>query len=114
MRPPERARRSYKRKPAYPKAGTGEDFPNKRPGTKVGESQSGAKIMQPTRGTQRRRMGEPEAREFYKAPLYRGQPLRGRAEPWRHGRPHGRPYPKSWPFSAGVRGKATRENPWPL
>ena len=44
-----------RKKPAYPKPGTGEDFPARRPGTRVGETSSGQKVMQSTRATQRRR-----------------------------------------------------------
>jgi hypothetical protein len=40
--------------PAYPRVGTGEDFPSKRPGTKVGEDRYGNKRLQPTRATQAR------------------------------------------------------------
>jgi hypothetical protein len=56
MREPGRKTKPRK-KPAYPKPGSGaEDFPNRRPGSKVGETSSGHKVLQPTRGTQRRRV----------------------------------------------------------
>jgi hypothetical protein len=109
-----------RKKPAYPKVGSGEDFPARRPGTKVGETSSGQKQMQPTRASQarslmtyRRNVG---ARRFKADPIppatsRRGEPFQVRVGPNRSGRPTGR---RRYPFSHGVRGKPTLRNPWPL
>lgn len=48
--------RTVGKKPAYPKPGTGEDFPAHRPGTKTGETRSGGKVLQSTRASQARRV----------------------------------------------------------
>lgn len=114
-RPDNKPRR---KKPAYPKPGTGEDFPARRPGTKVAEGKRGRQIKQSTRATQTRarlarkspfRAYTPSTRMTYKAKGYtapRKGPLTRRPGP---GQPLAR-----WPFSHDVRGKPTREEPWPL
>jgi hypothetical protein len=107
-RPPENT--SRRKKPAYPRPGTGEDFPAKRPGTKTGESQSGAKIMQRTRASQRNARNRSRSFGAKRIPL--AQPRSGEratAPNWRGQDPR-----STWPFSADVRGKPTRRDPWPL
>jgi len=108
--PRERDKPRRRPKPAYPKVGSGEDFPARRPGTKVGEGPRGRQVKQSTRTTQARRT---KARRRFEAdPL---EPSRGRnvtpLPNWQYGKPTGR---RQAPFSHGVRGKPTKRNPWPL
>lgn len=99
-----------RKKPAYPKPGTGEDFPARRPGTRIGETRSGQKILQSTRASQARRARR--QRPFEAQPLPRGSGgRRVTVGPNRSGKPTGR---KQYPFSHGVRGKPTLRDPWPL
>jgi hypothetical protein len=111
MRDPGNGKRR-KNKPAYPRPGTGEDFPAQRPGTKVGETRSGGKVMQSTRASQARRATNRPREAF---PIPPATPRRGDfrvgTSPWRGRGPSGT---RRYPFSHGVRGKATRRNPWPL
>jgi hypothetical protein len=45
-----------KRRPAYPRPGSGtEDFPARRPGTKIGETRRGESVKQSTRASQARK-----------------------------------------------------------
>jgi hypothetical protein len=104
-----------KKKPAYPKVGSGEDFPAKRPGTKIGEGRSGQKRMQSTRASQARRARAAPFDRLVPPTLptpRRGEPFRARMSPPSYtGKPSGK---RQYPFSAGIRGKPTKENPWPL
>ena len=105
------ARRQSKpkrKKPAYPKPGTGEDFPARRPGTKVRETRSGQKVMQSTRASQARTA---KARKYVADPLPTDARGQIQAKPYSGRKPTGK---REYPFSHGVRGKATKKNPWPL
>jgi len=101
---------SRHKKPAYAKVGTGEDFPTKKPGTKIRETRSGAKVMQQTRASQKR--SSKKERPFSAKPLPRGR--RKKETIQELGTWHGQDPRSTWPFSTDVRGKPTRDEPWPL
>lgn len=83
MTQPKRKRR------AYPKVGSGEDFPARRPGTRIGETRSGGKVLTPTNATKNRQRAKTRAAENRRYVTERqAQYDRGKAErtvAWRLG-----------------------------
>jgi hypothetical protein len=82
------------KKPAYPRVGSGEDFPARRPGVRVGEDARGRKRMQPTRASQARGRGR---RSIPTADLIPLAPRRPKVTPIPPGRkPGGRDTRRRW------------------